>query len=71
MSEERYYCPSCEEKMLEVEHQDIDGVFLLCSACGRRLALNRRIWALFRERPDDRLSEFLMLAEALGYTGTD
>lgn len=71
MSEDLYYCPSCEERMLEVERQDIDGVFLLCCGCGRRLALNRRLWALFLERPDDRLSEFLMLAEALGYTGTD
>ncbi|KQC04967.1 MAG: hypothetical protein APR53_09165 [Methanoculleus sp. SDB] len=69
--EDCYYCPTCEERMLTVVHHDINSVFLTCRACGRSLALNRRLWALFLEKPDDRLSDFLMLAHAFGYTGTD
>ncbi|NYT05583.1 MAG: hypothetical protein GKC04_04320 [Methanomicrobiales archaeon] len=66
-----YHCPSCEKRELRVVRQDIDGVALACDACGHSLVLNRRIWLLFLERPDDRMSDFLLLADALGYTGTE
>ncbi len=67
MSEELYYCPYCEMKSLCVHKERASDLDLYCNSCHKKLKMSRNLWNIFREKPDDRLSDFLALARALDY----